>query len=194
MDRDSAELERVWDLLLKRFDNEKRLVLSHVNRIINYPKLVTESAEELRKLMDTINQQLRLLQRFNYNTEGWSPLVVGFVLSKLDGVTHSKLKRNNANSTMPKMNELFNFLNRRIGALRNLKATCSAEILPVQSVITRPADSRPKYHNTGRNPLTENSSRHNNRDKRFDDRQRNWRADTLTDSMVYKKNHGTSSV
>lgn len=197
LDRDAAELERVWDLLLKRFDNEYRLVLSHVNRIINYPKLNGESAEDLRKLLDTVDQQLRLLQRFNYNTEGWSPLVVGIVLSKLDGVTHSKWEMDNEHSSMPTLQELFNFINRRIGALRNLKATCSTEILSVQSAISKPAEKRQKYpynNNTGRHSQYDNSSHRNQRDKRFDDRKRTWRPDSSAGSMVYKKEHGDTSM
>lgn len=196
LDRDAAELERVWDLLLKRFDNEYRLVLSHVNRIINYPKLVRESAEELRKLIDTVDQQLRLLQRFHYDTEGWSLLVVGIVLSKLDRETHSKWEMDNEHSIMPKMKELFNFINRRISALRNLKASCSTDMLPVYAATSKPAEIRPKHlpNHTGRPPQYDNSSYHNQRDKRFDDRKRNWRPDSSAGSLVYKKEHGDTSM
>lgn len=196
LDRDSAELERIWDLLLKRFDNEYRLVLSHVNRIINYPKLVMESADELRRLMDTIDQQLRLLQRFDYDTDGWSPMIVGIVLSKLDGVTHSKWEMDNEHSAMPKMKELFNFINRRIGALRNLKDTYITERLAVRSTISKPADGQQKHshnNNNERNPQNDNSSYRNQRDKRFDDRHRHRLPDNSTGSMVYKKEHNANS-
>lgn len=197
LDRDAAELERVWDLLLKRFDNEYHLVLSHVNRIIDYPKLVRESAEELRKLIDTVDQQLRLLQRFHYDTEGWSPLIVGIVLSKLDGATQSKWEMDNDHARMPSMKELFNFINRRIGALRNLKATCSTETSPAQSAISKPTENRQKYlssSNADRFSQYGTSSHRNQRDKRSDDRKRNWRLDSSAGSMVYKKEPGDTSL
>lgn len=189
LNRDSAELERVWELMLKRFDNEYRLVLSHINRIINYPRLVAESADDLRKMIDTFDQQLRLLQRFQYDTDGWSPIIVGLILSKLDALTHSKWEMENEHRDMPKMKDLFNFLNRRIGALRNLN-----DAKPTHAATTHKSTDDMRYnsqYNThGRNTRNDKHVAGTFHDKRTDDRSRIRRPQISNDSFAFAKGYG----
>lgn len=128
LDRDQAELDRIWNLLLNRYDNEYRLVLTHTNRILNAQKVHEESAEGLRRLIDTVDQELRILKRFNFNTDEWSPIIVSIVLSKLDKATHSKWEMDEEHKNMPKFSALTNFIERRISALRNMRGDSGHKI------------------------------------------------------------------
>ncbi|XP_043476274.1 uncharacterized protein LOC122507554 [Leptopilina heterotoma] len=54
-----------WELLKKRFDNKRIIIRTHVDALIEYPKLGKESAQELKKLLDLVQIHLRALKSLN---------------------------------------------------------------------------------------------------------------------------------
>ena len=54
-----ANYTSAWDLLLDRYNNKRELVFSHLHKLDTFKPMSRESASELRKLSDTINECLR---------------------------------------------------------------------------------------------------------------------------------------
>lgn len=87
INRDKQELDRAWSMLTKRYDNEYQLAL------LNIESPGTDQAKGLRKIVDTINQQMRMLQRFGFATESWSPLIIAIILRKIDQDTFKEWEK-----------------------------------------------------------------------------------------------------
>lgn len=119
INRDEQELERAWSMLTKRYDNEYQLTLAHMNEILNIQAPSSDTAKGLRKIVDTINQQLRMLERFGFATESWAPLIISIILRKLDQDTYKEWEKLESRRTMPALEEMMAFLERRIASLSN---------------------------------------------------------------------------
>ncbi|GFV18246.1 integrase catalytic domain-containing protein [Trichonephila clavipes] len=60
----SDSFDSLFKALEDRYENKRQLIDSHVLEIINYEKIYSESAKELRALMDCINRNIRALKSF----------------------------------------------------------------------------------------------------------------------------------
>lgn len=119
INRDTAELDRAWSTLTKRYDNEYQLAISHLNEILNIKLAREDIPKDLRGIIDTINQELRLLQRFDFDTDAWSPLIVAIILRRLDALTLREWERLENRQHMPKLDDLLAFIERRVAAITN---------------------------------------------------------------------------
>lgn len=124
--RDIEDFERIWKKLELTYDNKYQIVTAHVNRILDLPSSVEPSSIKMRLLIDTVDQELRSLKRFEYNTDSWSPLVAVLLLRKLDRQTLSVWEMDRDAAKPPTIEELFPFLERRILALRNLNSAAAS--------------------------------------------------------------------
>lgn len=123
INRDQQELDRAWTTLTDRYDNEYQLAMAHLNEILNIKPPASDSAKGLRKIVDTINQQLRLLERFKFRTEHWGPLIIAIILRKVDHDTYKEWEKIESRRTMPELESLMKFLECRIGVLTNWRAS-----------------------------------------------------------------------
>ncbi|GFW20886.1 integrase catalytic domain-containing protein [Trichonephila clavipes] len=62
----SDSFDSLFKALEDRYENKRQLIDSHVLEIINYEKIYSESAKELRALMDCINRNIRALKVLKY--------------------------------------------------------------------------------------------------------------------------------
>lgn len=116
---DTLELERIWTKLDKTYDNKYQQVYAHIAKIVNISPMGQASAEKLRAMIDTVDQHLRMLQRFEIQTEHWGPIVCVLLLEKLDVETRNKWESKDSLPAMPDLNALFTYLEQRILAIRN---------------------------------------------------------------------------
>lgn len=77
--------------------------------------------DQIKEMIDTCDQELRALQRFECNTETWSPLIAVYMLRKLDRDTRREWEMTRNLNSQPALPELKSFLSRRILAIRNFK-------------------------------------------------------------------------
>lgn len=129
----AIELERVWAKLNKTYDNEYQQVFAHIAKIINIAPISSPSAECLRSMIYTVDQHLRMLQRFDIATEEWSPLVCVLMLTKLDAETRNKWETRDVMPNKPCLNTLTDFLEKQIHGIRNAQLSTK---LPVQIMPT----------------------------------------------------------
>lgn len=76
-----------WDLLKERFENFRAIVDSHLTELLNIPALTKESYLDLRKLLDTLTQELRSLEVIGVPIKEWDPLIIHIFSKRLDQVT-----------------------------------------------------------------------------------------------------------
>lgn len=118
---DELELERVWSKLDKTYDNQYQQVYAHIAKITQLRPLMHPSPERLRSMIDTVDQHLRMLQRFDIETQHWSPIVCVILLDKLDPETRNQWESKDSLPARPELNSLFAFLEQRILAIRNVE-------------------------------------------------------------------------
>lgn len=119
--RDLEDLQRMWAKLETTYDNKYQIIVGHISAILDLPRIVESSPKMMRNMIDVCDQEMRALQRFDYNTDEWSPVIAVILLRKLDQSTLAVWEMDRVPAEPPALKELFPFLEKRILALRNLK-------------------------------------------------------------------------
>lgn len=104
-----------WDVLLKRYDNKRRIINSHVQNILNIPISNRETSNSLREIANTLQTNLNCLRSLGQLVENWDALLVPIVVSKLDNQTVKEweVKLNNDAedmNTVPSLKDLLSFI------------------------------------------------------------------------------------
>lgn len=100
--------------LKSRYDNPRRLCLEFVANILDLPKMNNRSADDLHHILTTLSLSLHGLDKQNYNTSTWAPIVVTCVTRKLDEESRLKFEESLQDSRqVPSIETLTSFLERR---------------------------------------------------------------------------------
>lgn len=118
---DELELHRIWAKLDRTYDNKYQQVYAHIAEIITIAPITKPSAERLRSMIDIVDQHLRMLKRFDIDTDHWSPIMCVLLLGKLDSQTRNQWESKDSLPSMPDLNALFTYLEQRILAIRNVE-------------------------------------------------------------------------
>lgn len=118
---DEVELDRIWKKLDRTYDNKYQQVYAHIAEIITIAPIGKPSAGKLRSMIDIVDQHLRMLKRFDIDTDHWSPIVCVLLLGKLDTETRNQWESKDSLPAMPDLNALFTYLEQRILAIRNVE-------------------------------------------------------------------------
>lgn len=161
INRDQQELDRAWAMLTKRYDNEYQVAIAHLNEMLNVQTSRSDPAKGLRRIVDTIRQQMRLLQRFQ--------LIIAIILRKLDRETYKEWERMESRNKMPELEEVMTFLERRIAVLTNWRDAQTARKQGEDSCRHETCD-RSSHNRDG-------DQRHHNRATAKPDRMSNNRAE-----------------
>lgn len=119
--RDAEDFDRMWAKLEGVYDNRYQIVVSHISTILNLPRIVQPSPTMMRHMIDVTDQELRALDRFDYDSDSWSPMVAVVLMRKSDQATLAVWEMKREPATPPTLEELVRFLERRILAMRNVK-------------------------------------------------------------------------
>lgn len=140
------EFTRVWAKLEKTYDNKYQQAYSHIMQILNIPHMSKPSAEKLRAMIDTTDQHLRMLKRFDVDTEQWSAIICVILLGKIDNETRGLWETKDNLPNIPDMNALFSHLEQRILAIRNMEQSARQYALVSQPAIAndKPAKASPR--------------------------------------------------
>lgn len=118
---DQVELDRIWSKLDRTYDNKYQQVYEHIAEIIGIAPMTQPSADKLRSMIDVVDQHLRMLKRFEIDTDKWSPIVCVLLLGKLDIDTRNQWESKDSLPSMPDLKALFTYLEQRILAIRNVE-------------------------------------------------------------------------
>lgn len=108
------------------------------------------SADRLRSMVDTTDEQLRMLQRFNIDTKQWSSIVCVVLLNKLDSDTRNQWETKADLPEMPDFVALSAFLEQRILAIRNVEQSGQHQQLQSTNSVRAQSGKPNKLHDSGR--------------------------------------------
>lgn len=110
-----------WQILSSRYENKRRLISTHLNKLLTLPNVTAKSAPELRALRDKANSAIAALKNLDRPVDQWSDILVFLVTQKLDKSSREALEikfgNNHDYSTYA---ELDTFLESRIRALDSI--------------------------------------------------------------------------
>lgn len=77
-----------WNILCERFDNKRLLIQNHVTSLFNLEAIKKESSVAIKRLIDSVNKNLRSLESLGEPTSHWDTLLIHIVTNKLDSKTY----------------------------------------------------------------------------------------------------------
>lgn len=80
----SSNYNVALQLLEKRYTDKRLLIHNHVKGIIEFPRIIKESASSLRSLSDTFQAHLRALHSLGEPTHSWSSILQYVIIDKLN--------------------------------------------------------------------------------------------------------------
>ncbi|XP_066258254.1 uncharacterized protein [Euwallacea similis] len=108
------------NLSKKRYENKKAVVNYHVRNILfNLPSAIKDSATNVRKLIDTVQQHKAALEKLKLPVDKWDALLNPIILSKLDERTNHEWERKQCHTESPTVNQLLDFLTDKCFALES---------------------------------------------------------------------------
>jgi len=110
-----------WQILSSRYENKRRLISTHLNKLFTLPNVNVKSAHELRALRDKANSAIAALRNLDRPIDQWNDILVFIVTQKLDKTSREALEIKFGNSAdYPTYAELDVFLETRIRALDSI--------------------------------------------------------------------------
>lgn len=105
-------------LLTERFHNKRKLISSHIQALWSLPKLDTESMNGIRRVLDTVRENVYAITNLGVDTSSWAPFIVHLVLQKVDPETHRLFEQTLCNpKDIPTFETLYSFLESRFQSL-----------------------------------------------------------------------------
>lgn len=79
----NIDFESAWALLVKRFQNIRLLKDNQFKLLFNQPKILRESSEDLKLLLDTTNESKQSLKNLGVSVESWEDFLILHTVQKL---------------------------------------------------------------------------------------------------------------
>lgn len=118
--RDQVELDRIWGKLHDLCSNPYDRTRTHIGAILDLPVLSKPTDKDVRKLIDTVDFQLRALKRMEFDVDGWEPIIIEILLRKMDKPMIRIWERERDQRELPTLKFLITFFERQVQAIRNL--------------------------------------------------------------------------
>lgn len=123
--KDPEDLDRIWEKMCRVYDNRYLLTSFNIDKLLDIPSMDRRHGEGIRKLVDVTEEQLRILKRFDCETDYWSPLVFRILFRKLDKITQREWERRRSDEALPCLKQLLAFLERECQTIANEHASNS---------------------------------------------------------------------
>ncbi|XP_065092790.1 uncharacterized protein LOC135713588 [Ochlerotatus camptorhynchus] len=114
-----------WDMLLKRYDNSKQLKKRQVQALFNLPTLSKESVRDLHTLTDGFERVVQNLDQVIKPEDYKDLLLVNLLTNRLDPVTRRGWEEHSSTKDQDTLEDLSDFLHRRIRILESLPTKAS---------------------------------------------------------------------
>lgn len=83
-----ANYMQAWETLNHRYNNKRLIVNALLKRLFALKKCNTQSAQQLKTLLDTTTEIINSLNNLKVSTNSWDPLIIFLVVQKLDSESH----------------------------------------------------------------------------------------------------------
>lgn len=137
----AANYTHAWDLLVNRFHNNRLLIHNHVKSLFTLQPIQQESPAQIRKLIDTVNRNLRALKTIGEPTHSWDTLIIYLIVTKLDSSTEREWENHKGSSNSEdkrgdlslKLDDLLLFLKNRADTLEMIHVSSKRNNQSVKS-------------------------------------------------------------
>ncbi|XP_037826401.1 uncharacterized protein LOC119614330, partial [Lucilia sericata] len=103
-----------WQALKLRYENVRVLVDNQIRNLFNIPVASVEDNESLQRIHSSVTDCLAMLDTMSISVEGWDPILVNLVYSKLPNETLAQWEQSlNASRELPTWSQLSDFLLKR---------------------------------------------------------------------------------
>ncbi|GFW18546.1 DUF1758 domain-containing protein [Trichonephila clavipes] len=138
----SDSFDSLFKALEDRYENKRQLIDSHVLEIINYEKIYSESAKELRALMDCINRNIRALKVLKYEQNDLSDIIlINIILHKIDKESRKQFELSLKTAEVPTFDSIVKFLEKRSAVLENITRIPSTKMIHKNTAMSTKAKS-----------------------------------------------------
>ncbi|GFT59565.1 DUF1758 domain-containing protein [Trichonephila clavipes] len=138
----SDSFDSLFKALEDRYENKRQLIDSHVLEIINYEKIYSESAKELRALMDCINRNIRALKVLKYEQNDLSDIIlINIILQKIDKESRKQFELSLKTAEVPTFDSIMKFLEKRSAVLENITRIPSTKMIDKNTAMSTKAKS-----------------------------------------------------
>lgn len=116
-----------WEMLKKRYNNERAIINANLRRLIELPALKNETAEDLKRMLDTANECVATINGYSIDTNSWAAILIFLLSARLDAnsIKHWEEKLQ-GKRTIPEFSEFTDFLEIRINILETTACTFSS--------------------------------------------------------------------
>ncbi|GBL84606.1 hypothetical protein AVEN_191071-1 [Araneus ventricosus] len=113
--------ESLYEALVTRYDNERLIVDIHVQNILKFEKIQSESAKEIRNMIDCIQKNLRALKALKYEQNKLSDvLLINILIQKLDKESRKSFELFHVSNNVPTFEQFIKFLEQRESVLLSI--------------------------------------------------------------------------
>lgn len=102
--------DQAWEMLNKRFNNERWIIEGHLNALFNLPVIKNDTPQALRQLHDSVIKNLRALNSLKQTTDYSGDMVVHLMISKFDANTYESWFMKRVSKEFPTLDEVTEFL------------------------------------------------------------------------------------
>lgn len=126
--------------LVDRFQNIRLLASTYWQEILDTPKLNSEFAPALRKLLNCFSENLDALKNLNLPVASWSFVLFHTLIKKVDSETVKRFELQNASTDIPSYTVLFDFLLKQCTALESVAISAAKERTYQNSNFKKPSN------------------------------------------------------
>jgi len=144
-----------WDLLRKRYDDERGIRKRHIQSLFELPQVRRESASAIQELVDHVQKHLRVLQSMKRPTESWRDLIIYLIEKNLDSVTRRRWEEHIEQKEDVTTSTIIEFLQRQCQLLR--RAAVDSESVNKSRDDIREKDRASKQRSLNQRSLTAQS-------------------------------------
>ncbi|XP_059062777.1 uncharacterized protein LOC131855518 [Achroia grisella] len=122
---------QAWDILKNRYGNRRMILASILKRLFGQKKISTQSAYNIRSLLDTTSECINNLHNLSIPTDSWDPVIIYLVVQKLDLESHKEWEEyayKENSEDLPSWTELKKFLESKFRTLELVNPYTSSSI------------------------------------------------------------------
>lgn len=125
-----------WEVLKTRFGNKRMIANSILKRLFGQKKLSSQSAGQIKSILDTTVECLSSLNNLKINTDSWDPVIIFLISQKLDAESLKDWEEQAYKAScddMPTWDDMKGFLQSKFRTLELIAPTCSTSVREKQT-------------------------------------------------------------
>ncbi|KAJ8723487.1 hypothetical protein PYW08_003399 [Mythimna loreyi] len=130
-----SNYNQAWIVLKSRYGNKRLIINSVLKKLFNQRKISTQSANQIKNLLDVTTDCLNNLQNLNINTNSWDPIIIFLIIQKLDPESHKEWEQaacTGEEDKLPSWNDMKEFLQSRYRTLELIMSTSGPREKPLK--------------------------------------------------------------